>query len=341
MRVLIQVEKGFSLLAILDVINDNTVRWECQRKRCKYQRQFITVYARCSRNRCRLLDPSLSTRCPWTSQTCYSCMRARTVTLILAPCVLAMRAVNYRAARARELASVHGNKSMCIATARRYARNLSDSLKFNRDVSLPSTIFSEQRDSSINQPAIYFPRKGKKIGNAKFISRRRECRVVKFNAPLNKARCIFFLDWTEDLICVFYPRTILKLQRVIFLANRFNDVKAGELFDSRATIPLASRSIGDDILSDGQPTTADYRIFEKRVPKMGSMRARDPLLSLWRPISLSPPFSAIPCGSWVRSPPVAHRPLLATSYSPPIRSRTFHERRGFPYCRPKNCTTRI
>lgn len=59
-------------------------------------------------------------------------MRARTVTLILAEkrrIKVSRVCCKLPVARARELVGVHGNKSMRIATARRYARNLFASLR--------------------------------------------------------------------------------------------------------------------------------------------------------------------------------------------------------------------
>lgn len=127
-------------------------------------------------------------------------------TLILASVYSCDACCKLPTARARELASVHGNKSMRIATARRYAWNLSDSLKFTRDVSLPSTIFSEQGDSSINQAAIYFPRKGKNKERSLSLDRRRGCRLVKFNASLNKTRCPYIFPCPDGRSVTFIRR---------------------------------------------------------------------------------------------------------------------------------------
>lgn len=61
----------------------------------KYQREFITVYMRRSRNRRRLLDSSLSAR---EARGHRETVTVSTVTLILAerqPCASLGRAVNY------------------------------------------------------------------------------------------------------------------------------------------------------------------------------------------------------------------------------------------------------
>lgn len=105
------------------------------------------------------------------------------------------------------------------------------------------------------------------------ISLERGCHLVKFNASLDKARSYIFLcSGKSGFRPAFFK---LEFLCVIFVADRFDDAKTGELFHSRPTIPLASRSIGNDASSGGQPRRRDYRIFEKRTPKMGSMRARD------------------------------------------------------------------
>lgn len=176
--VLIRVKKGFPLLAISGVVNDNVVHRE---------KNGVSINGSLLLSIRGALE--IGANYWWTllfqhevpvdiANLLQLCAR---VTLILAPCVLPC--CKLLAAWARELASVHGNKSMRIATARRYARNLSDSLKFTR------CFASLGQSSSINHPAIYFPRKErKKRTECEVISQRRGCRLVKFNASLNKAR---------------------------------------------------------------------------------------------------------------------------------------------------------
>jgi len=146
------------------------------------------------------------------------------------------------------------------------------------------------------------------------ISLERGCHLVKFNASLDKARSYIFLcSGKSGFRPAFFK---LEFLRVIFVAEIWRRQNRGII--SQPTNDPSRKPIDRQRCFIRWPAvTTGLSDFREKSPEDGiDEGARSPL-SLPSPISH--PFSAILCGSRVRSPSVVHRPPLASSYSPPIR----------------------